>query len=1075
MSLKTKNNLVKETGFKKTSKKILKYLPILAVGVSSTLGVTNNANAANLAIAADAAINGANITILNNAANGILTINGTVTATLATSIGSHADGNGSVELGDQSTAEAAILDINTTAAIGAITIESNIRTKVANTTGTLSIDSAVIGGGPQVVTINGLVGYNNSDAVNATSIMDVITVGADDISGGEAIFNAGVNAAAISINGGDANETAKATFKDVVVGTITLNQGISTATVVFNGSTRTLAAGITAGSDNEGLMQVTGTGITFTGAIGATGLKSLDIDSTATIANTLDARIIDIATGATLTADDAFAGDVTTVNGTGKIIFSTDAGGAATTAVTGAIDSDVDGNGTLQFTNTSLTTVTGNVGVTKQIGTIDVDKSVTFVGILDAAAVDVAAGATITIDDDFTGAVTTLTTTAILDFQVDAGGAQVTTVTGTIDGLAVEGGDIKADNSGGVVFTGKVGSIKSIGDVNIDELTTFNESLSGETMNVAASKVLNIKNGLTITDDSEILGKVDFGGATAYDVSAFLQDGGAAGNIAVTNTSANGVTFAKKIGFNDGGTADALDKFVIAVSGTRVVLQEAGNEIDEVDFEDGAILELDRTIGSGDVVFSNATDTLAADLDDGMKIFLPSNLKSGESLFLLSDVTTTTTMAANLNKALQDNALFDYTAAAVDNAVGDNVGGDDDIQVTATARSGAAIGAQIGSDTNTALGFLEAAAAAGDKVDTAAIDAFSDVLNGTSGFLKTDALKLAEQVAPQTELISGSTVAARGVSSSVQGIMSNRMASLRSGDGYIGTGMSAGGAMSAKSGFIQAFGSTAEQKSKTVGSGTQAGFDSDSTGVAIGFDGISDSGTTLGLSLSMSNTDLDGKGAGKVKNDMDTYTASIYMDKATDVGYVEGSLTFGISENASTRNITSAGLNRTLTGAYDASQLSLNIGVGMPNDVGVGYVTPFASFTGTLIDTDAYTEKSTVVGDSLALKIAQDDVSSMIGSVGVRYHNVMDNGGTPMISLALNNEFGDTTITSSNTYTGGGTKFKTSTDVEELSATLGLGYSMGNDYTSIEFAYEADANDDKYLSHGGSVKIVGKF
>ena len=87
---------------------------------------------------------------------------------------------------------------------------------------------------------------------------------------------------------------------------------------------------------------------------------------------------------------------------------------------------------------------------------------------------------------------------------------------------------------------------------------------------------------------------------------------------------------------------------------------------------------------------------------------------------------------------------------------------------------------------------------------------------------------------------------------------------------------------------------------------------------------------------------------------------------------------------------------------------------------------------------------------------------------------VTDNG-TPMISLSINNEFGDTTINSTNTYQGGGTAFNTSTDVEELSATLGLGYSFGNDMTSLNINYEANANDDDYLSHYGSVKIVSKF
>ena len=65
---------------------------------------------------------------------------------------------------------------------------------------------------------------------------------------------------------------------------------------------------------------------------------------------------------------------------------------------------------------------------------------------------------------------------------------------------------------------------------------------------------------------------------------------------------------------------------------------------------------------------------------------------------------------------------------------------------------------------------------------------------------------------------------------SLQGIMSNRMASLRSGDAFM-TGMSAGNGMSANSGFIQAFGTEAEQKNKTVGSGTQFGYDASSAGL----------------------------------------------------------------------------------------------------------------------------------------------------------------------------------------------------------------------------------------------------
>jgi uncharacterized protein with beta-barrel porin domain len=282
------------------------------------------------------------------------------------------------------------------------------------------------------------------------------------------------------------------------------------------------------------------------------------------------------------------------------------------------------------------------------------------------------------------------------------------------------------------------------------------------------------------------------------------------------------------------------------------------------------------------------------------------------------------------------------------------------------------------------------------------------------------------------------------------------------------------GSLSANSGFVQLFATDTEQKNTTVGAGTQFGYDASSAGLAIGFDGITDNGSVVGLSLSMTETDVDGKGTGKSKNNIDSYTASIYMDNSTDVGYVEGSLTIGLNENNTSRVVNVSSLDRTFKGDYESDQVSLKIGGGMPNEVGNGFVTPFGSVTVTRIETDAYTETSTTANDALRLKVAQDDIDSAIGTLGLKYHSVLG-GGIPMISLAINNEFGDNTINSSNTYQGGGSTFQTSTDVEELSATLGLGYSLNSDGASVEFAYEADANDDKYLSHYGSLKVVGKF
>jgi uncharacterized protein with beta-barrel porin domain len=415
--------------------------------------------------------------------------------------------------------------------------------------------------------------------------------------------------------------------------------------------------------------------------------------------------------------------------------------------------------------------------------------------------------------------------------------------------------------------------------------------------------------------------------------------------------------------------------------------------------------------------------------------------------------------------SVTDTALTDFTVN-ITAAVAD-------VTITAAAKSATETAAALGLTKNqgTAIHQVMEAAIAGD---TTLMSTLNDSLTQVnSGVLKTTT-DLAVQAAPQTDAIGGSAVATRAMTGTVQGIVSNRMASLRSGDAYV-TGMSAGNGMSANSGFIQAFGSEGEQKNTSSSGATVFGFDTETSGLALGFDGITDSGSTIGLSASYSTTDVDGKGTGKAKNSIDSYTVSVYADKSTESGYIEGSLTYGINDNTSTRVINTASLDRAYSANYDSQQISLKVGGGIPQEVTDStFVTPFMSVTGTNITTDAYTEKSNVASDALRLSVAQDDINSVVGSVGVKAHAVTD-FGTPMISLAVNNEFGDSKINSNNTYTGGGTKFKTSTEVEEISATLGLGYSFGNDVTSLNINYEANANDDSYVNQYGSVKIVAKF
>jgi len=700
-----------------------------------------------------------------------------------------------------------------------------------------------------------------------------------------------------------------------------------------------------------------------------------------------------------------------TVNVTGDLITD------GTFTVTTLEDTDdelttVDVGGTVTITG-ATEIVAGGSGVTGDILVNLSGAAVTFTGGIDLADIS-----------------TTGSSTLMLD------GAVAQTITGAIDGDGAGEGTLKIDNTstGGATFATAVGAtaLKGVDISESDSTATFNSTVVATT--------------ITNTGTATFSGQV-----TATNI-----------NVETTGTA----TFTGKIVETDSSTSELdLAGAATATVGFGHTTAGSANTVDLLDLDTTSVLILDDTITNAMFVFGTATTTSAENIAGGSKIYMPVNLSNGQTVNLTKtdgggDVDTA------VNLALQDTALITYDSAEAGATV----------TVTATEATTSTVATNLSVTTNDAKALSQAyAAAINDTVaDASAEDAFRDGLNALNGYSATEDTALAQQVAPQTDLISGSTIAAQAVTGSVQGIMSNRMASLRSGDAYFGTGVAAGG-MSAQSGFIQVFGSSADQKSTTVGSGTQAGYDSESTGVAIGFDGVTDNGMTVGLSLATANTDVDGKGTGKSTNSIDTYSASLYMDMATDSGYVEGSITYGINENTSSRKVTSAGLSRTYNGSYDSTSISANISVGSPSEVGNGYVTPFGSLTLTNMDTDAYTETSTVANDALRLKVDQGDVTSTVGTVGIKYHTEMSNGGTPMISLALNNELGDNTIDTTNTYQGGGTPFKTSTAVEELSATLGLGYSYGSDSTSIEFAYEADVNDDDYLSHYGSIKIVGKF
>ena len=680
-------------------------------------------------------------------------------------------------------------------------------------------------------------------------------------------------------------------------------------------------------------------------------------------------------------SDDAstidLGGNVTNSTGDGVIKFQLDAtdiieAGGAIKINAAAIDGIAADEGTLKIVG-DTNTFTGLIGAVKRIKNIDVDDKAVFSAAaitktldvdeiaifnadinvsttsnFDGASSEINGGATMTgvmtvedvtvkVTSDITATAGILLGHANSILQV-ANGAATKTITGKIS-AGTEGTEGKVDivNTALVTFATALGTtnaaaqLKEI-DINSGSLAQFDGAIDTALLTVV---------GTGTFDGNATSTAFDFNAGTGTFNELILETASAASTLDLDATS--------KVTFNKGH----------ATAGSS-------NIVDTVTTATGAEIRLGKTITNGMTVFKTTDQDATIHLSS--KIYVPINLSDGQTLTLFTDTDNGGDVDTKVNGALQDNALTDYVADETSQVV----------TVTASDKSDAAVGTLLGVNTDVARAIKQArnAAISDANADSDLEDAFYNAFNGENSVVAATKTDMAEQMAPQNDTIGGSTIAAQAMTGSVQGIISNRMASLRSGDAYV-AGVSAGNGMSASSAFIQAFGSEAEQKNVAKKGNTVYGFDSDTSGLALGLDGMTEDGSTIGISASYSTTDVDGKGKGKSKNSIDSYTVSVYADKATENGYIEGSLTYGLSDNNISRkiDINDVSIQRNYKANYDSEQFSLKVGGGMPQEVMDGtFVTPFASATITNIGTDSYTETSTTAADALRLNIAQDDI-----------------------------------------------------------------------------------------------------
>jgi uncharacterized protein with beta-barrel porin domain len=281
-----------------------------------------------------------------------------------------------------------------------------------------------------------------------------------------------------------------------------------------------------------------------------------------------------------------------------------------------------------------------------------------------------------------------------------------------------------------------------------------------------------------------------------------------------------------------------------------------------------------------------------------------------------------------------------------------------------------------------------------------------------------------------------------------------------------------------KSAWFRPFISGADQDNRNdADGGAIDGFSANTTGIAVGIDGMVGERARLGVSFAYSDTDVDGDGIQDDKTEINAYQFTLYGDYSTDEYYIEGMLGYAINDVDTSRQINFGGLNLVARGSYDANQYTARIGGGMPFSSGRSVFTPHAAFQYSHLESDTFTETGAGV---LNLVIDPEDLDMAIGIVGLKYQSSFDvkNGVlTPQIRTTVSYDFAADEANSVSRFTNTTTTFTTKGgEVEELGGSAGAGmtFSAADGSWNLSADYDADVKND-FLAHTGRLQAKFNF
>ena len=976
------------------------------------------------------------------------------------------DGAGAFTFADTVTAAAVISgDSTSTVAanvgiVGAVTNDGtsgNGTLTFAATTADTTLASSTIGTSTKLLkAVNVTVTEAGNDA-NATATFD------------GAIHATTVNATATADNGTQKDTVAfsgavtATTFNALGAGTVTFAEDV-TAAVVFGagaGATGTVSisadkkiVGAVTTATTQNIGQTTEGILTFANATTDTVLANSTIGTTT---NALKALNVGAATAATGTVTGAvfattvttagagtskFSGLVTatTINADGTGTLDSDAGLTAAVAfgadgtidvadgkiITGAVTTDTTNTGTLTFaTNTGSTfdAASTHIGAsTKLLKAVNISTSANEIEIVgNVFATTVTATATDTTDTDtvkFNGTVNG--TTLNLD------GAGAFTLNDDVTAAVIVSGDSTATVAANKKIVGAVTNDGTSGNGTLTfAATTADTTLASSTIG-ATGAVLKAVNVTSTANTATLSGDV-----FATTVTATATD----------------TTGSDKVAFN--GTVNAA---TLALVGTGTFsFNDVATTTSDLDIVAGAKIVLTDGIIAGDTVFA-ATQNGSA-LTTSAVVTMPETLNSGSINFIDYVGSGNTGAADAALLTVNDTTLATYAAT---------VGSDATIvKITATKKSAATIASELNITSNQASA-LDNAVTALATGDATGLSAMQTAL--TTGITESNV----EQMQPDAGAATGAAMAVTG---GVNNVIAGRQANTKIAFNTLGkqSGVSTGDAANDAVVWAQVFTSDATQDKV----GSIDGYDADNQGLVVGWESAGKSGSKLGLSLSYSDTDVDGKSAAVSHTDTTATQVSVYGNNGESIDWMVG---YASADNDTKRTINFGGLNRTATGNYNSDIIMAKAGRSFASTEAGGFtLTPKADLSWTHISNDGYTETGAGNLNLIVASSSNDVVTARAGAEFTQRIESNDAVTIPRVSIMAGYDLKNDRAETTSTFTGGGSSFTTQgIDPEKASLSLGFGVDHVSDDSTASFDFNADIKDG-YSNNTASLTFKSKF